>query len=156
MPLDFSTISAARINKVSTAIRGIFVSEFTKVRGTATGDTLRSINVKVVFGQPFVTWEVYAGEGYVWAQRGKRANTKLPVKKTGNGWELVAPLKRWHAIKTPSMPEFVLARAIARKARAPIPITARADQRISPIVGTIIMGKGGGLGESILTTLVDI
>lgn len=152
--IDFRTIPRARIDQVSDIMRTEFQDQFKRVRGTATGDTLKSITVKVKVTQQLVEWSVFAGPGYIWAVRGKRANTKLPVIRTGSGWELVEPLKRWHQIKTPGMPEFLLARAIARKARAPIPLTERADKRLQPQIQPLLLNSG--IDKTILTSLIRV
>lgn len=154
MEIDFRTIDRSRINATSSLMRVVFQQEFKAVRGTATGETLKSITVKTTVSKQLVQWNVYAGEGYIWAVRGKRANTKLPMVRTGSGWDLVSNLRRWHQIKTPNMPKFLLARSIARKARAPIPLTERADKKLRPQLQPMLLKSG--IDRTILTSLVRI
>ena len=58
---------------------------------------------------------VIAGEGMKYIVEGKEANTKYPVEKKGDKFELVQPLKDWKAIVNFQASDFILARSIATK-----------------------------------------
>lgn len=146
--LDYTQVSPSTRNGISKIIRDEFRKQFQKVRNDVTGTTLKTIRVKVKVTQFSITWDVYAGPGYFWAERGKKANTKLPVVKKGGGWELIEPLKTWHSIKTPGMPEFVLANILAKKARSPIPITKNAAGIVQSKVVSAVLGSD--IGKNII------
>lgn len=96
----------------------------------ATGSTLRSIEVRKVAKPTFYGFEVWAGPGFRFTQWGKRANTKLPVYKQGGRFYLVPELAAWKKAVGATMPDFLLARSIARKARAPVDLIGEAEKDI--------------------------
>ena len=150
---DFRTVSNDTLNTISELLRLEFINQFSKVRvSPVTGSTNKSIVVKYKVTQNSIEWSVYGGEGYIWATLGKKANTKLPMVKSGGVWDLLEPLKTWHGIVTPDIPKFILARAIARKPRSPIDLTGRADKVIRPAVQVALLNSN--IGETILNSLV--
>jgi len=109
-----SIINLGRADLLSLKIRGSFQKALEQKNKVATGDTLRSVQVKMRISANFIEFQVYAGVGFKYIEWGKRANTKMPVEKIGNKFFLVKPLAKWKKALSITIPDFVLARAIAR------------------------------------------
>lgn len=93
--------------------------------------TLRSIHYVIAFTEQYLTITFRANiNGLFWIERGKRANTKLPVTKVGGRFELVENLKQWKEQVGFDGGDFVLARTIARNPRAPLPISQFVSEAI--------------------------
>lgn len=88
------------------------------------GKTAKSIRSEIEFpdNQDEANISVVGGEWLRYIIEGKPANTKLPVRKTSDGWELVQDLKNWKAIVGFGGSDFLLARTIAKNPRAPVDI----------------------------------
>lgn len=129
--------------KLAERIRDSFQKALEAHDKVATGDTLRGIKVKIDRDASSITYSVYAGPGFYYTQWGKRANTKLPVYKEGNKFKLVEPLARWKKARGLTMPDFLLARSIARKARAPIDLIGIAAKDITGYLDEAIIKEIG-------------
>jgi hypothetical protein len=85
-----------------------------------TGATAKSIRVESKRSEDSIESKVYGGAGMKFIVQGKKANTRLPVRKVGDRWELVQELKDWKAVKGLDIPDFLLARGIAKNKRDPV------------------------------------
>lgn len=92
----------------------------------ATGKTAQSVRTEANSIEMGIAIDVYASGGMKYILEGKKANTKLPVKKVGQKFELVQELKDWKAVRNFKGSDFVLARAIAKNAREPVDVAAEA------------------------------
>lgn len=128
---------------LSRMIRTSFQKALERHDKVATGDTLRSIAVKKKQTKSYLQFLVYAGDGFKYTQWGKRANTKLPVYKEGGKFHLVKPLAAWKKALGLTMPDFLLARSIARKARAPVDLIGEAEQDIKTYFEAAIIKEIG-------------
>jgi hypothetical protein len=86
------------------------------------GKTARSVRTEMKRNPTAVDIAVIAGEGMKYIVEGKEANTKYPVEKKGDKFELVQPLKDWKAIVNFQASDFILARSIATKKRDPVDV----------------------------------
>ena len=107
-----------------------------KIATRATYNSLET-SAKGVASGGFIV-EVKGGRGWFHIEAGKRANTKLPVKKEGDKFVLLEPLASWAKAKVPNIPYFLLARSIAKKARAGIPLTQPALEKAMPKVEKLV------------------
>ena len=89
----------------------------------ATRRTINSIDPSYKVLGDSVNVKVTADIGLFFIQSGKRANTKLPLKKQGDKFVLVDRLKDWKSAVNFGGSDYLLARAIAKKARRGIDIT---------------------------------
>lgn len=89
----------------------------------ATRRTINSINPSYKVTGDSVNIKVSADKGLFFIQSGKRANTKLPLKKSGDRFVLVDRLAEWKGAVGFGGTDYLLARAIAKKARKGIDIT---------------------------------
>lgn len=96
-----------------------------------TGRTAQSIRTAVVETNEGYDLEQYGGQWVKYIIEGKPANTKLPVKKVGDKFELVQPLKDWKAVKGLAIPDFLLARSIARNPREPFDLPSKSIELFS-------------------------
>lgn len=88
-----------------------------------TARTARSVRAEtIVEGPAVISVNSIGSGGLPFIISGKRPNTKLPVRKIGNSFELVPELKDWAKTVGFSGPDFVLAREIAKNARRPVDI----------------------------------
>lgn len=118
------------------AVASTLLSEFQRILVTkgkvATRETYNSLESRIkTTGKGFAV-EIWGGPGWRHIEKGKRANTKMPVKKVGETWVLLEPLASWKRLKAPNIPQFLFARGIARRARAGIPLTDPALERSWP------------------------
>lgn len=74
---------------------------------------------------------ISANESLFFIENDKRANTKLPVKRDGDKFVLVDELQDWVKAVSFQGNHYLLARAIAKKFRRGIPITAIVFDRIT-------------------------
>lgn len=101
---------------------------------TATGLTLRSVQTEITQEREgFLEFTSSAGGAVPFRTFGKPANTKLPVVKNGERFELVPRLKDWKRIRNFSGNDYLLARSIARKALAPIDFGEEALKQFNKI-----------------------
>lgn len=136
--------------KIADILRDEFRRELALKGKIATRDTWNSIETIVRSTVSKDVVDVMGGVGWRHIEVGKRANTKLPVRKNGDKWELLEPLKRWKDTMAPNIPQFPFARAIAKRARAGIPLTTPAFDRAFPKVGeAFIDGFARGLLKSV-------
>lgn len=90
-----------------------------------TAKTARSIRPETSRTSTEIVTEIYAAGGMKYIVEGKPANTRLPMRKVGNEWELVQELKDWKAIKGYDVDDFLLARGIAKRKRDPVDVAAK-------------------------------
>ena len=118
------------VERVESLLLASFQRELALKGKIATRATWNSIDTRHMRSVNAVRVEVLGGRGWFHIEAGKRANTKLPVKKGPDGkFRLVEPLLSWKRVVVPNIPDYLLARAIARKARAPVPLTRPATER---------------------------
>lgn len=84
-----------------------------------TAKTIKSLRSESGISADGITVDLYAGGGIKYIIEGKPANTKLPVRKVGDGFELIQDVKDWAAVVGFGGPHFLLARAIARNKQEP-------------------------------------
>lgn len=125
--------------EIAKRIRSSFQIALERHEKIATGDTLRSIEVRDKVTANYVRFEVYAGDGFKFVQWGKRANTKLPVYKEGGKFHLVKPLARWKKARGLTMPDFLLARSIAKNPRAGIDLIGEAEKDMETYLSTAML-----------------
>jgi len=101
-----------------------------KYRKVVTGRTIRSLETESERGPTSHSVDLYADKSWLFIEKGKRANTKLPV--IGGTFELVPELKAWKAAVGFGGSDYMLARAIARKPRKGIPLTDDLLREVSP------------------------
>lgn len=111
--------------RVSTILAEAYRRVLTQKNKIATRTTINSIKGGHRKNRDGVTAYVSADRGLFFIQSGKRANTKLPMKKTGGKWRLVERLELWKNAVGFGGPDFLLARSIARKSRKGIDITGQ-------------------------------
>lgn len=68
----------------------------------------------------------FGGEGMQYIIEGKRAGTKLPVRKVGDHFELVQALKDWKSLVGFKGSDYLLAKAIAENSRQGVDIPGMA------------------------------
>lgn len=90
-----------------------------------TGKTARSVRTTDARGNGFVDFNLFGGGGMKYIIDGKKANTKMPVEKKGDKFELVQELKDWKAVVGFNGPDFLLARAIAKEPRDPVDVASK-------------------------------
>lgn len=71
---------------------------------------------------------VIGSEGLPWIVKGKPANTRYPMRRVGDKFELVPSLKNWKRAVGFGGSDFLLARSIAENPRKPIDIAGEAMQ----------------------------
>lgn len=98
------------------------VLAFIQLGKVATAKTVKSVRTESQKTNEDVSISVFAGGGAKYIVEGKPANTKMPVKKTANGWELVQELKDWKAVRGFEGSDWQLARTIAKNKREPIDV----------------------------------
>ena len=87
-----------------------------------TGKTARSVRTEMSRKPDSVEISLIGGEGMKYIIEGKPANTKYPVKKVGDKFELVDSLKDWKNIRGFQGSDFLLARQIAENSRDPVDV----------------------------------
>lgn len=123
MPLKL--ITQKRINQIEQDMSTAVLIATRKYINPATGKTERSIETVVSERTDTVIGFSTSGAGAIpFVIEGKPANTKLPVRKTANGFELVTDLQEWKKIRGFGGSDYLLARSIARKAKAPVDLGA--------------------------------
>ncbi len=129
--------------QVAGSVGGVILKEYRRqlaiTKKVATRRTLESLESRVLGTVKGQVVEIWGGSGWRHIEVGKRANTKMPVKKTNDGWVLLEPLKEWHETVAPQIPRFLLARKIARDARAGVPLADSALERAWPKVGEVLL-----------------
>ena len=90
-----------------------------KIATAQTAQSMRAENKRTKEGAEIL---VYGAGGLKFIMNGKPANTKMPVRKVGNEFELLGSLKDWKAVRGFQGSDFLLARAIARNKKEPIDI----------------------------------
>lgn len=122
----------------------------------ATRRTINSITPGQRIRSEGVTAYIIADRGLFFIQSGKRANTKLPVRKVSGGFELVPRLKEWSDAVGFGGSDFMLARAIAKKSRAGIDITGQVlNENMKIITDTIGMASTDEIKKQIGAQLRD-
>lgn len=113
-----------------------FINDLNKKLGTSTvvalkrldkvvsGQTAKSVRVDSERTEGAIESKVYAAGGMKFIVEGKKANTKLPMRKVGDRWELVPQLKSWKAIVGFGGSDYLLARYIAKNERAPVDVAS--------------------------------
>lgn len=123
-----------------------------------TANTSKSIRGETKHTKEGIDIYIYGSGGLKYIMEGKPANTKLPVKKVGNTFELLGSLKDWKAIRGFQGSDFVLARAIARNKREPIDIAGQtldiyeelyASQNNSPLLSFSASQLGKQIRDSL-------
>lgn len=123
-----------------------------------TGKTARSIRGETKRSKQGIDIYIYGSGGLKYIIEGKPANTKLPVKKVGNTFELLGSLKDWKNIRGFRGSDFVLARAIARNKIEPIDIAGQAleiynsnyaSKNISPLLSFSASQLGKQISKNI-------
>lgn len=115
-----------KINNAANQLTSATVVALQRAGKVATGKTAQSIRTDVIETQEGYDLVQYGGDWVKYIIEGKPANTKLPVVKKGDQWELVEPLKNWAAVKGVTIPPFVLARSIAKNPRDPFDLPSQA------------------------------
>jgi len=131
---------------------GVSLSRNKKV---VTARTIKSVRAVTIFKENSVEFEAYGAEGMPHIIQGKPANTKYPLdykgtKENKSGkqikvFELKPHLKDWKAIVGFGGSDFILARSIAKNARAPIDIASEAINYLSEKVPSMILKQFGKL-----------
>ncbi len=111
-----------------------FVNDLNKKLGTSTvvalkrlgkvvtAKTAKSVRVTTERVGASIESKIYASGGMKYIVEGKKANTKYPMRKVGDKWELAQELKDWKAVKKLDIPDFLLARGIAKNKRDPVDV----------------------------------
>jgi len=86
------------------------------------GKTARSVRTERKRSATAVDIALIGGEGMKYIIEGKEANTKYPVVKKGDQFELVQNLKDWKALVNFQGSDFLLARSIALNPRDPVDV----------------------------------
>lgn len=132
---------------IVTAITNKTLEEISKDLGTSvvialkqldkvvTGKTAQSIRTESERKEGLIEISVFGGAGMKYILEGKPANTKLPVEKKGNKFELVQELKDWKNIRNFKGSDFLLARAIAKNPRDPVDIASKALEIFNNLYG---------------------
>lgn len=125
-----------------------------RMEKVVTGKTANSIRTELKETQTGYELLQYGGESVRYLIEGKPANTKLPVQKVGDKFELFQSIKDWKAILNLEMSDYVLARAIARNERPPINLAEKslevfAEQFQSKLENSIISFTAQEVGEFI-------
>ena len=107
----------------------------------ATAKTAKSIRTDDERTDQFIDIGLYAGEGMEYIIKGKPPNTKLPVRKVGNKFELFQNIKDWKAVRNFRGSDFLLARAIARNRQEPIDIPAQTLEIFNELYGDKITSQ---------------
>jgi len=84
-----------------------------------TAKTAKSLRAESSITKDSIDVSLYGGGGIKYIMQGKPANTKLPVRKVGDKFELIQSVKDWKAVVGFGGPDFLLARAIARNKQDP-------------------------------------
>lgn len=95
-----------------------------RLNKVVTAKTAKSVRVESQRTADSIESKVYAAGGMKYIVEGKPSNTKYPMRKVGDKWELVPELKDWKAIIGFGGDDFLLARAIAKKERAPVDVAS--------------------------------
>lgn len=124
----------------------------------ATGKTVQSIRGETKRTKEGIDIYIYGAGGLKYIIEGKPANTKLPVRKVGNTFELLGSLKDWKNIRGFQGSDFILARAIARNKREPIDISGQtleiyesnyASKNLSPLLSFSASQLGKQISKNI-------
>ena len=122
-----------------------------------TAKSVRSLRSESEASESSVTGRLYGSGGIPYILEGKPANTKLPVDFEGvfNGkkrFSLKPDLKSWKAKKGLNIPDFVLARSIAKKKREPLDLSIIATQYLMETTIPLIVDLAG---IGVLTTITN-
>lgn len=114
------------INRINKNLGTSTVVGLQRLGKVVTAKTAKSVRVDSERKKDSITSKVFAAGGMKYIVDGKPANTKLPMRKVGNKWELVQELKDWKAVKKFDKkfdtPDYVLAKAIAENKRDPVDV----------------------------------
>lgn len=135
----------AQIEKQLGASTVVALQQLNKI---VTGKTARSIRTETMRDASEVSISVFGGEGMKFIIDGKEANTKLPMRKVGGKFELVQNLKDWNVVTGLNIPDFLLARAIAKNKREPVDVAGKTLEVYESLYGK-------DLRKSILTLTVS-
>lgn len=129
-------INIQNIEKLANLIIEIYIEEGYK--------PVLQANKKVVTRRTFNSFEgdftassnnlrivLTADKALFYIENGKRANTKLPVKKVGGTWQLVERLEEWKDAVNFGGTDYQLAYSIAKNRREGIDISGQAKQRVN-------------------------
>ena len=115
-------ISPKTIEQLRKDLETAAVVALKRLDKVVTGKTAQSIRTEVNEGAGELSIDLFGGGGMKFIVEGKKPNTKLPVKKVGQKFELVQELKDWKAIRNVKGSDFLLARAIAKNPREPVDV----------------------------------
>ena len=111
-----------------------------KNKKVVTGSTARSVEARTELAQntSFGNIVTTGGGGLPFFTKPKPPNTKLPLKKVGDRFELVPDLKDWKASVGFGGNDYVLARAIAKNPRPAVDIATEAQKIFLKRAGAIL------------------
>lgn len=144
MAIDFiKLIKQGTIENIGKDAAASVVITLVQLDKVVTAKTARSVRYETKIDSDGAEISVYGGGGMKYIVEGKPANTKLPMRKNGNKWELVQELKDWKAIRHFNGADFVLARSIAKNKREGINIAEKAlkifeEMNLSKISNSIL------------------
>jgi len=147
-------VDQGRVIRLAGLIKKAFQAPLVRHRKVVTKTTFNSIQVVTTVSSNIITFDVFTGGGYLFIQRGKRANTKFPVRRVGGRFKLVKPLAEWKRAKGLSIPDFLLARSIAINPRRPINLIRESEVIITRILDVEVDRLG--IGDEVLRMLTSI
>lgn len=132
------------LEQVAIQIGNLTVEEYHDVlddqNKVATGKTKESIEYEIRIKDKYtVSVVILADKGLFHIEVGKKANTKLPVKKEGDVFVLVDELQDWKDAIVPDFNDYLLARTIAENPREGIPITQIVWDQIKEKISILLL-----------------
>lgn len=127
------------IPRLESIIKTYLQNKLIQKRKVVTRETFESLDIKGQDNRQFIRISIKGSEAIFFIEAGKRANTKLPVKKVGNEWKLLGNLDAWKVEVGYAGSDFQLASAIAKNSRPPIPIVNEAIKEALPEIEKAII-----------------
>lgn len=124
--------------EIVTLLEQTYKSVLVENRKVATRRVLNSIKGQFQEQAKGAIIKILADQGLFYIESGKRANTKLPVRKVGDKFELFPRIQEWRDVVGFGGSDYQLAKAIAKKARKGVPITEIVLQRALPQIRLLV------------------
>lgn len=142
MNVDFSKLVPSRfLSSVRNDLGTSAVLALKRLDKIATARTAQSIRTEGAILNDGLEFDVYAAAGMKYIIEGKSPNTKMPVKKVGDKYELFPEIKDWKAVRNFRGSDFMLARAIARNEQKPIDVAGMTLEIFQDIYGDKITSR---------------
>lgn len=136
MQISYTEQTTIKVARLTLEKYGEILSRLNKV---ATGRTRNSLHYEYDVTPTEVSIKIRSDVGLLFIELGKRANTKLPVRKVNGVWQLVPRLEEWRKAVGFGGTDWQLAYTIAKNPREGIPVTDMVLQELRPIFAALLL-----------------